>query len=151
MNHGIIRCEQSKFVVLPLDAMLNLPIINISYILQKNLVLEVVKSSFNESVLSIERWTGVNIPKRQARKVIINAAKDFETFYDCKKTDEKQATIKQPLMILTSDGKGVMMRHEDLREETKKRAENKKTCDDKFKLTGNRKFLIVTDFGEAFI
>jgi len=124
----------------PLDAMLNLPIINISYILQKNLVLESVKSSFNESVLSVKRWTGVNIPKRQARKVIIDAAKDFETFYDRKKRDEKQTAIKRPLMILTSDGKGVMMRHEDLRFAPKKRAENKKTDEDNFKLTGNRNF-----------
>jgi hypothetical protein len=125
----------------PLDAMLNLPIINISYALQKNLVLEGVKSSFNESVLSIKRWTGVNIPKRQARKVIIDAAKDFETFYNHKKTDEKQAAIKRSLMILTSDGKGVVMRHEDLRFDTKKRAENKKMPENnKFKLTGNRKF-----------
>ncbi len=74
----------------PLDAMLNLPVMNISYVLQKNLVLEVIKSSFDESVSSIERGTNVNIPKRQAKKVIINAAKDFEEFYNHKKRDESR-------------------------------------------------------------
>lgn len=125
----------------PLDAMLNLPVMNISYVLQKNLVLEAVKISFDESVLSIERWTGVNIPKRQARKIVISATKDFETFYARKKVDEKQVAIKCPLMILTSDGKGVVMRHEDLREDTKKRAKNKTTREkNKINLTGSRKF-----------
>jgi hypothetical protein len=124
----------------PLDAMLNLPVINVSYVLQKNLVLEVIKSSFDESVLFIKRWTGVSIPKRQAKKMIIEAAKDFEQFYEHKKVDEKQAAIRQPLIILTSDGKGVVMRHEDLREETKKRAENKNTNENnQFNLTNNRK------------
>jgi hypothetical protein len=104
----------------------NLPVLNISYVLQKNLILEVIKSSFDESVLSIERYTKVKIPKRQAKKVVINAAKDFEIFYEKKKINEKLAAMKLPLIILTSDGKGVVMRPEDLREETKKRAKNNK-------------------------
>ena len=40
----------------PLDAMLILKLINLSYVLQKNLVLELIKSSFDESVLSLERF-----------------------------------------------------------------------------------------------
>ncbi len=123
----------------PLDAMLNLPTVNISYTLQEHLILEVIKSSFDESVLSIERWTGVKIPKRQAKKVVIEASKDFEEFYEYKKTEEKQEATELPLIILTSDGKGVVMRHEDLRDETKKRAEKKKKEINKGKLTTGKR------------
>jgi hypothetical protein len=117
--------------------MLNLPVMNISYVLPKNLVLEVIKSSFDESVLSIERWAHVKIPKRQAKKVIINAATDFEEFYNHNKIAEKPLAISRELMILTSDGKGVVMRHEDLREETKKRASKQNRND---KLTKSKKY-----------
>jgi hypothetical protein len=95
---------------------------NISYVLQKNLVLFVIKSSFDESVLSIERWANVKIPKRQAKKVIINAAKDFEEFYNHKKIASIPSAIRRDLMILTSDGKGVVMLYYDLRFDPKKRA-----------------------------
>ncbi len=123
----------------PLDAMLNLPTLNISYTLQKHVILEVIKSSFNESVLSIERWTGVNIPKRQAKKVIIRSAKYFDNFYECKKIEEKQEASQLPLIILTSDAKGVVMRHEDLRADTKKRADKKKKDTRNAKLTPGKR------------
>ena len=109
----------------PLDAMLNLPLSNISYVLQKNLILEVIKSSFVESVSSIERWTGVKITTKQAKKVIIEAAEDFDKFYEYKKDFENKHANEHPLMILTCDGKGIVMRYEDLREETQKRAAKK--------------------------
>jgi len=41
-------------------------------------------------------------------------------------TSEKTEAKKQPLVILTSDGKGVVMLPYDLREATRKKAENKK-------------------------
>ncbi|ETR65804.1 MAG: hypothetical protein OMM_13690, partial [Candidatus Magnetoglobus multicellularis str. Araruama] len=109
----------------PLDAMLNLPAMNISYVLQKNLVLEIIKSSFEESVASVKRWTGVKITTRQAKKVVLEAAIDFDKFYDYKKEQENNDN-ELPLMVLTCDGKGIVMRYEDLREETQKRAARKK-------------------------
>jgi len=109
----------------PLDGILNLPTtINVSYSLQRNLILEIIKSSFDEALESIERWTGVTITKEQAKKIVIESAIDFKEFYDNQK--EKSIPNESPLLILTSDGKGVVMRHEDLREETKKRSEKKK-------------------------
>ena len=110
----------------PLDAMLNLPSLNISYALQRHLILEIIKSSFDESVASVERWTGVRIPTRQAKKIVIGAARDFEEFYEHKKDEERKKATKQPLIILTCDAKGIVMRHEDLREETRRRAEKRK-------------------------
>ena len=109
----------------PLDAMLNLPSMNISYVLQKNLILEIIKSSFEESVASVERWTGVKITTRQAKKVVLEAAIDFDKFYENKKELEDNKS-ELPLLILTCDGKGIVMRYEDLRKETQKRAARKK-------------------------
>ena len=66
----------------PLDGMLNLPLLDVSYNLQKYLVLEIIKSSFDESIESIERWTGTKITKEPAKKIVIESAKDFNKFYD---------------------------------------------------------------------
>lgn len=106
----------------PLDGMLNLPTTDVSYDLQKHLVLETVRSSFDESAESVERWTGVRIAKGRIRNIIIDAARDFEAFYSPRNVREGDAEQAPPLVILTSDGKGIFMRHEDLREATKKRA-----------------------------
>lgn len=111
----------------PLDGMLNLPSLDVSYNLQKHLVLEIIKTSFDESIESIERWTRVKITKEQAREIIIESAKDFNEFYEVKFQKEKPQAKKLPLLILTSDGKGVVMRTEALREATKKKAETKRT------------------------
>ena len=87
------------------------------------MIREVVDRSFEESVASVERTTGVEVPKRQAEGMTIEAARDFEGFYEQECSQERLATAQEkPLLILTSDGKGVVMRREDLREETKKRA-----------------------------
>jgi hypothetical protein len=111
----------------PLDAMLNLPKIDVSYNLQKYFVLEIIKTSFDESIESIERWTEVKISKDQAKKIIIESANDFSEFYDFQFSKEKSEAKKLPLIILTSDGKGVVMRKEDLREATRKKAEKKRS------------------------
>ena len=107
----------------PLDGMLNLPILDVSYSLQKHLVLEVIKNSFDESIDTIKRWTGVKVSKDKVKKVIIDAANDFEAFYSPKNINIGETLNDQHLVILTSDGKGVVMRYEDLREETKIRCE----------------------------
>ncbi|MCP4351996.1 MAG: RNA methyltransferase, partial [Desulfobacterales bacterium] len=110
----------------PSDGMLNLPSLAVSYGLQKHPVLEIIKNSFDESAESVERRTGVRITREQTKKIITESAKDFKNFYDFKSLREKKEAEPLPLLILTSDGKGVVMRTEDLREETRKKAEDKK-------------------------
>jgi hypothetical protein len=106
--------------------MLNLPKIDVSYNLQKYFVLEIIKTSFDESIELIERWTEVKLSKDQAKKIIIESANDFSEFYDFQFSKEKSEAKKLPLIILTSDGKGVVMRKEDLREATRKKSRKKK-------------------------
>ena len=109
--------------LLPLDGMLNLPSLAVSYGLQKYLVLEMIRSSFDESVKSVERWTGVRITKEQAEKIMIGSAGDFKKFYNSRSLRERNEAEALPLITLTSDGKGVVMRTEDLREATGEKAE----------------------------
>ncbi len=111
----------------PLDAMLNLPRVNVSYTLQKHLILEVIKSSFDESRESLARWTGVSLTKEQAQRIILDAAQDFIPFYEQQCAHERAEAQRRPLVVLTADGKGVNMRTEALREATRKRARQRAT------------------------
>ena len=106
----------------PLDAMLNLPAHKISYTLQKHFLLEVIDHSFHKSAQSIQRWTGVTITNRQAQSIILNASEEFTNFYDLRVMQEADDACKLPLLILTSDGKGVFVKTDDLRPATKQKA-----------------------------
>jgi hypothetical protein len=112
--------------VCPLDAMLNLPPIKISYTLQKHLVLEVIKSSFNEALDTVARWTGVAITKDHALDIMHDAAQDFARFYTARCRRESREAQALPVLVLTSDGKGVLVRTQDLRPATRKRAMQQK-------------------------
>jgi len=105
----------------PLDAMLNLPPINISYTLQKHLVLEVVKTSFNEALDTLTRWTGISITKEHAHQIVRDAAQDFVRFYTACSVQQSPSAQSLPLLILTTDGKGVLVKTDDLRQATRQK------------------------------
>jgi hypothetical protein len=113
----------------PLDAMLNISRLNISYTLQRYLVLELITNSFNESLQAIKRWTGVRLTKSQAKSVVFEAAQDFQFFYQQRCLAEAERAQPLPLVVLTSDGKGVMMKWQDLRKPTQQRALRKHALD----------------------
>jgi hypothetical protein len=68
--------------------------------------------------------TAVRIGKRQIEQIVYSAAQDFDAFYaqPCSVEVQRQVSAK-PIQVLTFDGKGVVMRHEALREATRKKAE----------------------------
>jgi hypothetical protein len=113
--------ESSLF---PLDAVLNLPVDIYSHGLRAAMAFEVSKSSFSEATESIERNTGVKIPKRQAEVLSQKAAQDFDEYYKqkCGSLQLEEAK-KWPLLVLTTDSKGIVVRKRDLREATRKKAE----------------------------
>ncbi len=112
--------ESSLF---PLDGVLNLPKGIHSYGIRKALALEVSKSSFSEAADSLRRQSGVTVHKRQAECLTRKAARDFDEYYEktCRLRSEEAKNL--PLLILTADGKGIVVRNEDLRDETRKKAE----------------------------
>jgi hypothetical protein len=107
----------------PMDGSLNLPQELYSHGLRRLVAKEAARASFDEVVEMVRDYTGSTLGKRQVEQLTIRAAQDFDAFY------EHRASVREPkddLLILSTDGKGVVMRHKDLREPTKRAAEKSK-------------------------
>jgi hypothetical protein len=103
----------------PLDAALGLPDEKYTHELRKIVAEESAKSSFDEVVELIAKRTGATVPKRQVEELTVRAAQDFDAFYRDRLCEPEQT---DDLLVLSFDGKGIAMRHEDLREATRKAA-----------------------------
>jgi len=106
----------------PLDGALNLPPEKYSLEVRRRVAIEAAKSSFDEGVKTLETFTGAHVPKRQFQQEVIRAAQDFEAFYADRQTRARADPHTGPILVLTVDGKGVVMRPEDLREATQRAA-----------------------------
>lgn len=114
------RDEETLF---PRDAELNLPPELYSHGLQRRAAEEVTKVSFDQSVAAIKSTTGTTVPKRQLEELAARAAMDFDTFYENRSAQSvRQAAKTGPILALSTDGKGIVMRPESLREATRKAA-----------------------------
>ncbi len=103
----------------PLDAALGLPDEKYTHDLRRIVAEESAKSSFDEVVELIAKRTGASVPKRQVEELAVRAAQDFDAFYRDRLREPEQTA---DLLVLSFDGKGIAMRHEDLREATRKAA-----------------------------
>ncbi len=107
----------------PLDAELNLPPERYSHELRRRAAEEAAKGSFDDAVASLIQHSGTKVPKRQLEELVARAAVDFDDFYE-QRALGVEAT-QGSMMILSFDGKGVVVRHQDLREATRKAAESR--------------------------
>lgn len=115
---------KSKSIFLA-DAELNLPQDQYSDGVRNRAAKEVLKSSFDNAVESINETTGGSLPKRQSLNVTRNVAQDFESYYEQNRFETPEDS--KGILALSFDGKGIVMRHDSLRECTKKSAaKNKK-------------------------
>lgn len=114
--------SRGKNSLFPTDSLLNLPTIAHSFGVQKLVSQEAIRGSFEESIESLERMTGIKISKRQAEKIILATSSYFYDFYT-QNEYELEDTQNLPLLVLTLDGKGIAMRKESLRSETRLRSE----------------------------
>lgn len=111
----------------PLDAKLNLPPETYSYALQRRGAEATAKESYDEVIDSIRQQTGVLIPKRQVEQSARRAARDFDLFYQQQRSQSAREVKKSgQILVLTTDGKGVPMLKQDLREATRKAADQRK-------------------------
>jgi hypothetical protein len=110
----------------PLDAELNIPPERYSLEMRRLVALNVAKNSFDEAVETIDRATGGYIPKRQVEELAQRAARDFDAFYESRQSTPEKNEGTGPLLVITADGKGVVMHKADLREQTRKAAEKRK-------------------------
>ena len=106
----------------PLDAELNLPDERYSLELRRRVAEEAAKSSFDEALESIGKTTGGHVPKRQIEELVMRAAQDFDAFYEMRQAQPAVGEQSESIMVISVDGKGVVMRRQDLREQTRKAA-----------------------------
>jgi hypothetical protein len=103
----------------PLDAALNLPEEKHSHGLRKLTAIEAARGSIDAAGAAITRATGVRVGKRQLEEMVRRAAAHVEAFYLSRVI--KPASDGHPL-VLTFDGKGIVMLPEALRPATAKAA-----------------------------
>ena len=104
----------------PMDAALNLPEELYSHSVRRRVAEQAIVRSFDEVVEEIRKTTGADVPKRQAEELTARAAQDFDAFYATRAVPDEET---DDLLVMSFDGKGVAMRHDDLRPATKKAAE----------------------------
>lgn len=108
----------------PMDGELNLPSERYSLELRRRVAEEAAKSSFDETLESVKKATGGHVPKRQVEEMVLRAARDFDAFYETRQIVPGEETSS--LLVISVDGKGVVMRPEDLREKTREAAAKRK-------------------------
>lgn len=104
----------------PMDAALNLPRELFSHGIRRMVAKEAARASFDEVVEIVCDYTGSSIAKRQVEELAIRAAQDFDAFYEARAATRAS---KDDLLLISTDAKGIVMRHEDLRDGTRKAAE----------------------------
>ena len=111
------RGHGSRF---PTDAALNLPRDHYSLGVRYQVARAVASASFDASVADLDKTTGTHVPKRQAEELAQAAAVDFASFY-AQRAMPSLIDLSS-LLVLTVDGKGIVVRAQDLREATRKAA-----------------------------
>jgi hypothetical protein len=106
----------------PADAALNLPDRLHSHTLQRRAALEAVRGLFDTAQQALTSQYGKVAGKRQVEQLTMAAAGDIDAFYHA---SAPVPCTDKTLLVLSVDGKGVVMRPEALREETRKAAQAK--------------------------
>jgi hypothetical protein len=110
----------------PRDAELNLPPELYSHGLRRRVANEVARGSFDDAGKALAETTGTTVPKRQIEELAQRSTVDFEPFYATRSADSvREASKTGPLLVVSADGKGVVMRREGLRDATRKAAEER--------------------------
>jgi hypothetical protein len=107
----------------PADAGLNLPAEKYSLGLRRLAALEAGRGSFEQTAAAIARATGLQLGRRQISELTVRAAADLEQFYA---TRDLPAEADAPVLGLSFDAKGIVMRPEALRPGTAKAATSQK-------------------------
>ena len=117
--------EAERRGLAPLDASLNLPGDRYSHGVRRRIAEQVARGSYDEATKALGRTTGAAVPKRQAEELAARAAMDFDDFYAERGVDT-DAQNTGGVLVITVDGKGIVMRLDALLEQTRKAAEREK-------------------------
>ena len=121
-RHGYNKRKTKS--VFPLDAQLNLAKDQYSDGLRLQLAAQINHCAYDHAVEHIKGTTGGKIAKRQCLELVQDMAQDFEGYYQQNRYVKAEET--NDLLVLTFDGKGIVMRPESLRACTKKKAQQAK-------------------------
>jgi hypothetical protein len=105
----------------PADGALNLPVEKHSHGLRRVCAIESARGSFEDACDATWRATGQRVAPRQLQQLARRSAQDFESFYAGRKRD---ACEPGEVLVLSCDGKGVVMRTDGLRDATRKQAQD---------------------------
>ena len=105
----------------PADGALNLPVERHSHGLRRLAAIEASRGSFDAAVEAVGRATGQTLGKRQVEELTLAAADDFNDFYATRSAKAGEPT---DVLVVSCDGKGIVMRPDALREPTAKAAAN---------------------------
>ena len=108
--------------VYPADTALSLPAGRHSHGLRRLAVCEAVRGSYDTAKAVIDRRCGREAGKRQIEELVQAAAADIDGFYAQR---VPMPCTCEVLLVLSADGKGIVMRPEGLRPATRKAAATK--------------------------
>jgi hypothetical protein len=103
----------------PADAVLNLPVERHSHGLRRLAATESARGSFEQAAAAIARASGQRIGKRQVEALTARAALDVDDFYA---DQEHTHSAADDVLVISADGKGIVMRPGSLRAATAKAA-----------------------------
>ena len=105
----------------PADAALNLPAGKHSHGLRRLAAIEASRGSFDSALEAVERACGQQLGKRQVEELAAASAVDFDAFYTAR---QPPTADPDDVLVLSCDGKGIVMRPDALRPATAKAAQN---------------------------
>ncbi len=105
----------------PLDESLNMPKRKYTYGLRECVSLAVCQNAFDSSLEGLSTLIAGKIPKRQAEELVVESSTDFAAFYAQRAITPVQSP--STVLAMSHDGKGIVVRQDDLREATRKAAE----------------------------
>lgn len=107
----------------PADAALNLPADRFSHGVRERVARLSAGGSFDAAVEELARTSGAKLGKRQVEQLVERAAQDFDAFYaQREEASRAEAAQTSEILAVSVDGKGIVMRPEDLRPATRKAA-----------------------------
>ena len=114
------RGQQNLYVA---DGVLNLPVEHASHGVRRLAALESAAGSFDHALGQLRERTGLALGKRQVEELAVRAAVDFDAFYAERVTQaEERDDAAEDVLVLSADGKGIVMRSQALRAATAKAA-----------------------------
>lgn len=108
----------------PLDAELQLPARIYSYEIQRRLVKAAVQGPFDEAVGMLADLNGIEVPKRSAEQIVLDASVDFERFYEQRRGVVCPA--EGAILVGAIDSKGIPMVKPQRAEKTVRLGKGKK-------------------------